>query len=474
MGALGNSIRAATADIDTLAGDVDVLEVTAATAAATIATRDATIVTHLATIATRDATIVSKDATIAGLQADLALCEGDPAPPPPDPVPPPTDTYALYANRQATIPAGTNTWQQVINANPAGTLFGVARGNHVFTTKVTPRAGDRFVGEVSAGVPLSMVKGNWNQTSTGTGLTDMFNTYPANIQLLRLDISLFGPERSQAAIAQTGPGWIVFGCYLHHNKSAAIKIGSGAKLIGGKVFRNGQAGFFQYGGYTGVPVANGGIVDGVEVYENNYWNWHNWRDEAGAMKFIGQAINMVTRNCNFHDNNGPGIWYDSCGAGGIIENNICTNNVGPGIFYEISKRGIIRGNTVSNNGDSGDIFIASSRGDSAAAPVIVEDNEVFSSKTHAGIWLSDDAARPVRLGYVKTHNNEVHRTFKSGVTNAIVGVFGTAGVNGTTAPGLVFTDNEYWPASGVIWQYGGSKTWAQWKALGFDVNGVLH
>lgn len=389
--------------------------------------------------------------------------------------PPPTDSYPTYADASVKIPAGTNTWQAVINAHPAGTLFGVTAGSHLFTSKVTPRAGDRFVGQTATGgVPTSLVKGNWNQTSAGTGITDLFNTYPANVQLLRLDISLFAPARSQAAIAQTGPGWVVYNCYLHHNKSAAIKIGSAAKLIGGKVYRNGQAGFFQYGGYSGVPVANGGIVDGVEVFENNFWKWHNWRDEAGAMKFIGQAINMVVRNCHFHNNEGPGIWYDSCGGGGIIENNITENNVGPGIFYEISKRGIIRNNVVRNNGDSGDIYIASSRGDSAAAPIVVEDNEVFSGNTHAGIWLSDDAARPVRLAYVTTRRNKVHRTIKAGVTNATCGVFGTAGANGTTAPGIAFADNEYWVVPGVIWQYGGSKSWAQWKALGFDVNGVLH
>jgi hypothetical protein len=320
-----------------------------------------------------------------------------------------------------------------------------------------------------------LIKGNWDQTQNGGGLGRFANAGVANLRFYRLDFSLFATA-VQACINGAGTGWFTAYCYIHDNKSGGWMLGTDATMIGGKVYRNGQ---------LGIKTAGGGVdnilVDGTEVYENNFQGWNTLGFEAGGMKFVGaQPTNMTMRRCHFHHNNGPGIWYDFTGGGNLIEDCLSHDNVKAGIFYEGSGPAVIRRNTTYNNGGAAGIYIASSNGDwwvdGTVAPiygtrdVFVEDNICYGHNGHAEIWLKDDPSRDIPLGHVTVRRNRIRRAPTASFNDIACGQFG----NTVPPPDVIIDDNDYFTDIGSAWSWlGTERTWAQWQALGFDANGSL-
>lgn len=397
----------------------------------------------------------------------------DPVAPPPPPPPPTGDGYPVYADRQVTVNVGDHM-QTKINANSAGTIYGFNQGVHLSAGALglfTPKAGDKFVGTTDvAGVPTAFIKGNWNRTQTGTGLTSPFTgTLPSGVQMVRLDFSDYASATAQCAM-NSGDSWTYWKCWIHHNKSGGVRLGISGLISGGKCHDNGQCGMFAH------HPATGGIVDGVEIYNNNIQGWHPVDFEAGGVKFVAAQdllTNITVRNCFAHHNGGPGLWWDQSGGGHLIEDNLCEDNALPGIKIEISN-GVytIRRNTCRRNGGGANIFINNVRGTNAGAPVVVEDNLCEFSTSHAEIWLEDAPFRSPRLGYVTVRNNVMRHAFTSGQVNVATGMFYAGGSDGVIPPSIVWSNNDYFVAPGVAWQWlGTARTWAQWQALGFDTTG---
>ncbi|MCC6240377.1 MAG: right-handed parallel beta-helix repeat-containing protein [Phycisphaerales bacterium] len=91
---------------------------------------------------------------------------------------------------------------------------------------------------------------------------------------------------------------------------------------------------------------NGGIGGGGHL-TNSLWedntlegnttlgHGHGW--EAGGVKFV-RSTNLTVRQCNFINNDGPGLWFDWGNSGNIIERNFCSYNSGSGIMMEVSPK----------------------------------------------------------------------------------------------------------------------------------------
>lgn len=394
------------------------------------------------------------------------------SPPPPPPPPPVGDTYSTYADRQVTIAVGDN-FQTKINANGAGTIYGVSAGTHLSAGAAgvfTPKANDKFVGETdAAGVPVTFLKGDWNQTQTGLGVVSPFTgTLPTGVQMLRLDFSLYASAIANSAM-NSGTSWTYWKCTGRLCKSGAFRLGVSGLIANGKAHDNGQAGMFVH--HPGDGIVNG-IVDGMELYNNNLQGWSNPQWESGGLKFtgpVGTLQNITIRNCYAHNNNGPGIWFDGCAGGHLVEDNRCEDNTQPGIKYEITLgAGTIQRNTCRRNGGGANIYINNSAG-TAGNLLLIQDNVCETSTSHAEIWLEDASTRSPRIGYITIRRNTVRRNFVTGVNNIATGQF----PNNGTPPGMVINENNYYVASGVLWQWlGTGRTWAQWQALGFDLNGT--
>lgn len=383
------------------------------------------------------------------------------------------DGYPTYANRQVTINVGDSI-QTKIDANPSGTIYGFAAGNHMSAGaagQFTPKGGDKFVGETDgSGVPTSFLKGNWNETQFGGGVTSPFTgSLPSGVQMIRLDFSLYASAIGQSAM-NSGNSWTYWKCYGHHCKSSAFRLGISGLISGGKCFDNGETGIFAHH-----PATNG-IIEHMEIYDNNLQEWNDPREQAGGLKLVGPQgllTHMTTRHCHVHHNNGSGIWYDQNGGYHTIEDNISEFNTMPGIHYEICQDGPawIRRNIVRYNGDAADLYVSNSRG-LPGNPIVVEDNTVYNHATtglatHTEIWMADSAARVVRLGYVTLRRNRVARAPRSGWHNYSLGQYFSAG-----APGIVINDNDYFTDVVNGWQWGDvAKNWVQWQALGYDTIG---
>jgi fibronectin type 3 domain-containing protein len=394
-------------------------------------------------------------------------------------LPPPSggDGFPTYADRVVTINPGDDIDTKITSVS-AGTIIGFASGVHLIDTagkQFSPRNGERLVGQTDAnGVPLAILRGNWDQTQNGTGILSPFpfpNTgaYTSNVQFLRLMVERFACEFQQAAM-NGGDNWRIHKCFIHDNKSVGVRLGDGALLYLSKIYHNGQLGL------KNKTASTGATVDGCEVYENNYAEWNPAGGEAGGMKFIGQdPINMIVRNSHYHHNIGAGIWYDDAGAGGIIEDNLSEFNTRSGIFYEISTgQAFIRRNVSRYNGGAAEIYLANSRGTSGS-PIIVEDNLAYNSATlgsgtHALIWIKDDPTRSPRTGYTTIRRNKLHRVLRSGFNNRSIGHFGST----TVPPGMTINDNDHYTNISNAWQWlDVSRTWSQWQAEGFDTIGSL-
>lgn len=167
-----------------------------------------------------------------------------------------------------------------------------------------------------------------------------------NVTIEGCEIRNYNNKHQFGAINQRGtPGndWLILNNDIHHNNGAGIAAAGDRIVIrGNHVHHQDQIGLKYVTG-------SDGLIEGNEVNNNNRNGSVNWGWEAGGSKFA-QTTGLVTRNNYFHDNHGPGIWYDIANHGGLIEGNTVEDNYAPGIFYEISDTGLIRDNNVKRNG----------------------------------------------------------------------------------------------------------------------------
>jgi hypothetical protein len=111
-------------------------------------------------------------------------------------------------------------------------------------------------------------------------------------------------EDAAAALGARGNNFLITHCYFHDNG-----LGSGA-------------------GFT-----NSVMEDTVFDHNTSYGSAHG--NSAGGIKLLW-TYKTIIRRCQFINNDGPGIWFDTGNADNIIEQNFCSYNSGPGIMMEVS------------------------------------------------------------------------------------------------------------------------------------------
>jgi hypothetical protein len=89
---------------------------------------------------------------------------------------------------------------------------------------------------------------------------------------------------------------------------------------------------------NGASGAGGRLRDSLwedNVLDGNTTFGHSIGWEAGGVKFLF-TNGLTVRHCQFINNHGPGLWFDTGNFGNTIEKNFCAYNDGPGIMIEVS------------------------------------------------------------------------------------------------------------------------------------------
>jgi hypothetical protein len=89
---------------------------------------------------------------------------------------------------------------------------------------------------------------------------------------------------------------------------------------------------------NGASGAGGRLRDSLwedNVLDGNTTFGHSVGWEAGGVKFLF-TNGLTVRRCQFINNFGPGLWFDTGNFGNVIERNFCAHNEGPGIMLEVS------------------------------------------------------------------------------------------------------------------------------------------
>jgi hypothetical protein len=162
-----------------------------------------------------------------------------------------------------------------------------------------------------------------------------------NVTIVGLVIEKYATMAQIGAIhGQEGKNWRIIGNEIRKNHGSGVRVGTGSEVIWNYIHNNGQLGLFGFGDNI--------LVEGNEIFANNYAHYLD-RWEGGGAKFFAGA-NIVVRNNYSHHNDGPGLWSDYDCIDTLYESNRVEDNTEMGIFHEISYRAVIRYNVVKRNG----------------------------------------------------------------------------------------------------------------------------
>ena len=405
-----------------------------------------------------------------------------------------------------TIDPGDN-WQTKINGEAAGTasnpvIFGVTAGAHqrAQTLNAFPKSHHWFVGESDgipttrfpSGSPTSVVVGSRTSapgtdmffgTNTGTGAT--------GVKLIMLEIDGFSPISVRYVMG--GPScndWYLSHVNQHHSSEGGMRLGWGWHMRYCWVHHNGRDGMTAHNQQPSNEWLQDVIVEDTEVSFNNQFGYapNVSGSHAGGSKFIATR-GMIVRRCNFSNNGGPGIWFDSFSDGVQVLDNITWDNRlgsrnGEGIFLEIlecSNGALVEGNDVRRNGGAANIYISNSRG-SAAHPIRVNDN--FSEEHIQWEIMGSNVDRSPfpELDWVEITNNTMRRVLFNNNVNgarALTGAFTSAAVTQLQAMDMVWDSNAYFWDTQVLLHGNpflrnvSSHNFTNWKTFGYDPNSTF-
>ena len=355
------------------------------------------------------------------------------------------------------LPIGVS-WNPIIAAEPAGTIFIVESGVHYGQT-ANLKHGDVLVGQPGA-------------VMDGRNVTDwaVQPNRANNVTVRGLEIRNYSPDDQYAPItartyegAAAGIGWTIENCDLHHNSYAGLALSEGSIARNNRIHDN---------GVIGIEVSwvrnSGALVEGNEIYRNNTTGADEYY-EAGGSKF-GATENLIVRDNFVHDNNGPGLWTDTDNVNTLYENNIVVGNSGAGIFHEISYSATIRNNQVRGNGFrtrgwlwEGGIMVAGSQGVDIYGNIL-EGN--YNGITLIQQDRGSGALGPYLLRNVSVHDNTVVRSGRTGAAQDV----GDKSV--FTSRDITFQNNDYENVVGFSWA-DRSLAWSQWRGYGMDLTGSI-
>ena len=400
----------------------------------------------------------------------------------------PTPGLPTYSDRQVTISAGQN-WQSIIDANPSGTIYGIAAGVHT-VDRARFKAGDVAVGQDGA-----IMDGGWNQSqSRDVGFDAPIDSWGSgdNGKLINLEIrNYLGFQRYQCAINGGLEGWRFDRLWIHHIGWGGIKLDNNAQLTHSLVEWCGQINIKCEGDGTFANRTDNILCEDVITRYGNGWNWeasqpYGWQDEGGGSKFPADCTNVTLRRCSAYQNIGGGLWFDGGLYNLYMEDCVAYDNAGPGLFYELSEGpGHIQDCHAWNNGGASEVYPSNCRGSGTGSQAIhvrrnlIESGMVqraTSYQAHTALWQTDVDTRSPRLGYVETRDNEIYLGPYGSGLDLLAGDFPSSA---SAAPGMVWERNNYYVDSsiaankgGQVFQiHGANATWSQWQADGRDLDG---
>lgn len=122
-------------------------------------------------------------------------------------------------------------------------------------------------------------------------------------------------------------------CHDIDLENCTVEYAGGAFAARGNHFHIAHCYFHDNGLHSGAGLTNSVMEDCVFDHNTLYGSDHG--NSAGGIKFLW-TVNTVIRRCQFINNDGPGVWFDTGNSGDIIEQNFCSYNSGSGIMMEVS------------------------------------------------------------------------------------------------------------------------------------------
>ena len=188
-----------------------------------------------------------------------------------------------------------------------------------------------------------------------TSVTDAaFAPGPANdVTIQGLTVEKFATPVMTGAVAgagttlgswTAGANWLVQNNEIRLNHGDGIRINFGWRILNNSIHDNGNLGI---GGGLGGSKSNAILIQGNEIYNNNYARVLPAFAAAGIK--LTQTIGAVIRGNNVHDNYGTGIHFDIDNLNALVDGNTVSNNR-QGIMAEIGYAVTIRNNTLVGNG----------------------------------------------------------------------------------------------------------------------------
>jgi hypothetical protein len=264
-----------------------------------------------------------------------------------------------------------------------------------------------------------------------------------------------------------GDYWVLDNLFVHHNRSHGINLGNHTTVTNSVISDNGVQGI---GGREFV----GGLIEGNTITGNATRN--AFSGHGGGIK-NSLAHGLVIRGNVVSGNEVVGIWCDSGCTDWTVENNTITNHrrtwQGNGILYEISSDAVIRNNFIDGAGRKWNpprwawgagIQISTSFN------VVISGNTVRNAQT--GVAVIQQARSSVTVENILVDNITVTGNTlwdNRETVNRLTGVVTDTGEPSVYSRQFVFESNTYRGAREPrFWWQGGTKTLAQWQALGFD------
>jgi parallel beta-helix repeat protein len=353
--------------------------------------------------------------------------------------------------------------QQLVDSNPAGTVFCFASGVYVLTHYITMKDRNQFICPV-------------RRTCVLTGLDQYRGALAADFGTQAQLIKGFVVEHFVSL-----PGvWPNAGLQvrdlgvIEDNETRFNRIG--ISVASNQTLRSNFIHHNQQYGIAGGPSYNV-LITGNELAWNNTLQLDPGND-AGGSKIVGSQSGsnwIFWRNNHVHDNYGQGIWSDGNVRNAFYEGNLIENNGGAGIDHEISWNAVIRNNILRNNntleqGQGRSCWYGAQITLNNSQNVTIASNTIEAAGTNAicvaNTTRMETAAFPQLLANIIVTGNVIR------MRGAVfVGVAGDS-----LPPNVAFSGNWFYvdnPAN-AYWLYGaGPLTFQQWQAAGQDATGRL-
>jgi parallel beta-helix repeat protein len=381
----------------------------------------------------------------------------------------PRSTITCPANAVVIKPGASI--QGAVDSNPATATFCIKAGVHPIRAAITPKSGNTFIGEYGAVLDGT----GWSTREREQGAFRAHNEDIDDVTIRNLVIRNM-PQRGIHAYQWMSDRWVIEYNEISHSPYC-VSVGNSFTVRGN--WLHDCAGdpassvTADHGGaYVGYK-SNNALFDSNEIGPNN-----------GTEQKLALTRGTVFRSNYVHGNHGSGLWLDGDNLDSLYEGNRVEDNEGEGIFHEVSGNTIIRNNVIRGNGVSG-VFISTSR------DVQIYDNTLQDNGRGINLFVSCKVVGPPGHSYpgdigfdlrnVRVSNNTIR------VPRGRSSVYG-GGLNSTGctadqlrlyvsgSKNLVFSGNRYIvPTLNGSWWFSPDayRTWAEWRALGYDAAGTV-